>query len=121
MRNEKAMLVPKVRRVWLVMECELPTGKGEKIYLPAVLVPKEKKKRANLRQTLMSLAKKCLKPAIKIFAGVTAGLLTAMWLVPIEIEQRGYNAIGGEHLLIILVAFAAIHITGMILKRGEKI
>ena len=118
MQNDESekSAVPKVCRMWFVMECSFDKESEQKIYLPAVLVQKEKRKKVNLRKTLMSFTKKCFKPAIKIFSGGTAGLLTAMWLVPEVTAQRGYSAIGGEYLLIILSAFVAIHIADRLIK-----
>lgn len=92
-------------------------GSEQKIYLPAVLVQKEKKKKVKkVMLILLKGAKKCIKPILKALFGATAGLLTAMWLVPEVTAQRGYSAIGGEYLLIILSAFAAIHIADRLIK-----
>lgn len=40
----------------------------------------------------------------------------ALWIIPATAEQRGYFAIGGEWILIILVALACHHIIQWIEK-----
>ena len=118
MRNEETTLIHKVCRMWLVMECSLNEESGQKIYLPAVFVPKEKRKRVKkIVSIFLKGVKKCVKPAIKMLAGATAALLTAMWIVPMVTEQRGYSAIGGEYLLIVLAAFVAIHIADRLIGK----
>lgn len=118
MRNGETTIVPKVCRMWIVMECSIDEKEGQKIYLPAVLVRKKKKGKAKkIILTFLRYIKKCIKPAIKIFSGAIAGLLTAMYLIPEVIEQRGYSAIGGEYLLIILAAFMAIHIADRLIEK----
>ena len=119
MQNEesKKSAVFEMCRMWIVMECEYPEGSEQKIYLPAVLVPKEKNKKTSLRGIIMSLAKRAKKPILKALSGVAAGLLVAMWIVPEVTAQRGYSAIGGEYLLIILAVFMAIHIADRLIEK----
>ena len=76
MQNDESekSAVPKVCRMWFVIECSFDKESEQKIYLPAVLVQKEKKKKAKrVMLILLKGAKKCVKPILKALFGATAG------------------------------------------------
>jgi len=100
-----------IPKIGITMECKSTSGSLQKLYLF------KRRKNKNTALIFLKGVKKCVKPAIKMLAGATAALLIAMWLVPMVTEQRGYSAIGGEYLLIVLSAFIAIHIANRLIEK----
>lgn len=67
------------------------------------------KKRAP-RRALKRYAAITLLFLSEIFVAVAAGFVVSVWAIPAAYRARGYDAIGGEWLLIFAVAMIAYHI-----------
>lgn len=71
--------------------------------------PAAHKKRAP-RRALERYAAITLLFLSEIIVAAGAGFLVALWAIPAAYRARGYDAIGGEWLLILAVAATAYHI-----------
>ena len=107
----------KVRKVWLVMECERGKGLVKKVSVPAL---HRKKNKSLICKRVLKAVKNVSLAALKLIAGVTAGLLTAAWIIPAVNESRGYEAVGSEWLIIYIAIFAGIYFADMALKKAGK-
>ena len=115
MSNETAKeKVYEVRKVWLVMECERDKGLVKKVSVPA---PHRKKNKSPVCKRVLKAVKNVSLAALKLMAGVTAGLLTAAWIIPAVNEARGYEVVGSEWLIIYITIFAGIYFTDKALRR----
>ena len=104
----------KVRKVWLVMECERDKGLVKKVSVPAL---HRKKNKSLICKRVLKAVKNVSFAALKLMAGVTAGLLTAAWIIPAVNEARGYEAVGSEWLIIYLAIFTGIYVADKALRR----
>ena len=115
MNNETAKeKVYKVRKVWLVMECERDKGLVKKVSVPAL---HRKKNKSPVCKRVLKAVKNVSLAALKLMAGVTAGLLTAAWIIPAVNEARGYEAVGSEWLIIYIAIFAGIYVADKSLRK----
>lgn len=109
--------VYKVRKVWLVMECERGKEPVKKVTVPAL---HRKKNKSLICKRVLKAVKNVSFAALKLTAGVTAGLLTAAWIIPAVNESRGYEAVGSEWLIVYIAIFAGIYFADMALKKAGK-
>lgn len=107
----------KVRKVWLVMECERDKGLVKKVSVPA---PHRKKNKSPVCKKALKAVKNVSLAALKLMAGVTAGLLTAAWIIPAVNEVRGYEAVGSEWLIIYIAIFIGIYFADRAFKKAGK-
>lgn len=52
---------------------------------------------------LVKCFKAALRPILKTIVALIIAALVACWAVPCAYEQRGYSAVGGEALLVLVV------------------
>lgn len=107
----------KVRKVWLVMECERDKGLVKKVSVPA---PHRKKNKSPVCKRVLKAVKNVSLAALKLMAGVTVGLLTASWIIPAVNEVRGYEAVGSEWLIIYIAIFIGIYFADRAFKKAGK-
>lgn len=107
----------KVRKVWLVMECERDKEPVKKVSVPAL---HRKKNKSPVCKRVLKAVKNVPLTALKLTAGVAAGFLTAAWIIPAVNEARGYEAVGSEWLIIYIAIFAGIYFADMALKKAGK-
>ena len=118
MNNEAAKeKVYEVRRVWLVMECERDKEPVKKVTVPAL---HGKKNKSLICKRVLKAVKNVSLAALKLMAGVTAGLLTAAWIIPAVNEVRGYEAVGSEWLIIYIAIFIGIYFADRAFKKAGK-
>jgi uncharacterized membrane protein len=106
--------VYKVRKVWLVMECERGKEPVKKVTVSALHRGKNK---SLICKKALKTVKNVSFTALKLMAGTAAGFLTAAWIIPAVNESRGYKAVGGEWLIIYITIFAGIYFTDKALRR----
>ena len=103
-----------VSRAWIVLECKSPDGFIRKVHVPAGICRNE----SVVRYKMFKMALKAVSfSALKLMAGVMAGLLTAAWIIPAVNEARGYEAVGSEWLIIYIAIFAGIYVADKALRK----
>lgn len=80
------------------------------------LTKKAKRKAAYKAATKRRIAYSILF-IIQFVAGISAGAVTAAFVLPTVYEKRGYVAFGGEWLLIILISYLAFCLCNRIVFR----
>lgn len=82
-----------VYRLWVDMECQYLTKDSEvRIYLSKVQTEKKQK----------SFTKKVVEVALELFFSYSVAFFVGKWAIEFAYQERGYEAVGGEYLLIIM-------------------
>lgn len=114
MNEQTVFEVPDVRKD---IEREYTQGLVTGLYLP--MVYKQNKKRAVARK-VRRIVSRVFKTAASMVVGSLAGFITAAWAIPVAYEYRGYDAVGGEWILIIGVTMVAVYYSSKFLNRRDK-
>ena len=104
----------KVRKVWLVMECERDKGLVKKVSVPAL---HRKKNKSLICKRVLKAVKNVSLAALKLMAGVTAGLIPAAGEWETIRRRGGYEAVGSEWLIIYIAIFAGIYVADKALRK----
>lgn len=70
-----------------------------------------------LKEKLLLCLNALLTAFVVAIAGVGAAALVGAWAVPLAYQERGYWAVGGEGLLMILAAFLGIWAAWRVIER----
>ena len=65
----------------------------------------------NISHRLIRVKRKLLEFAFRICISVMASVAVASWVIPAAYAERGYSAVGGEWLLIVLTFVAVMYFT----------
>lgn len=109
MRRERTDRVCKVCKMWLVVECECGAEDPKiRLFLPEVHKSRWPK--------VKNACQKALITAVKLLAAAAITSPFALWSVRSAYLERGYQAYGGEWLLIILCWILCFKLLGKFLK-----
>lgn len=82
-----------VYRLWVDMEGQYLTEDSEvRIYLSKVQAEKKQK----------SFTEKVIEVALELFFSYSVTFFVGKWAIEFAYQERGYEAVGGEYLLIIM-------------------
>ncbi len=70
-----------------------------------------------ITKLILSIFFKIVEIIFKIFIGILASAITAMYVVPAARVERGYDAIGGEYTLIIATGILTVYLSGFVLEK----